>query len=399
MSVKERLVRYVSYDTQSDETSLSVPSTAKQLVLADALKDECMAMGFDSVERDEFGVVYAVLEATAPNLDSVGFISHMDTALEMSGANIKWRQIWSYDGKDIVLNQDWVMNPSMFETLNDSIGHDLIVTDGTTLLGADDKAGIAIIMQSLEEVISEKKPHGKIFVAFTPDEEIGRGVDHFDLERFCPKYAYTVDGDRPDSIDYETFNAAKAIVTFKGNAIHPGSAKGKMVNAALLAGQFMSMMPKDMVPEKTEGYEGFYHLLEMKGECENASLYYLIRNHDMELFENQKQEMIHLVDSINEKYPDSTTIVITDQYYNLSSFMKGDTSTVDLAKRAIEQAGMKSVSIPIRGGTDGAMLSAKGLICPNLGTGSYNHHSRFEYADIEQMETLVKVVKNIIYGV
>ena len=399
MSVKERLVRYVSYDTQSDETSLSVPSTAKQLVLADALKEECLTMGFDHVERDEFGVVYAILEATAPNLDSVGFISHMDTALEMSGANIKWRQVSSYDGKDIALSPDWMMNPSMFETLNDSIGHDLIVTDGTTLLGADDKAGIAIIMQSLEEVICEKKPHGTIYIAFTPDEEIGRGVDHFDLEKFCPKYAYTVDGDRPDSIDYETFNAAKAIISFKGNAIHPGSAKGKMVNAALLAGQFMSMMPKDMVPEKTEGYEGFYHLLEMKGECEKASLYYLIRNHDMELFENQKQEMLHLVDIMNEKYPDSTAIVITDQYYNLASFMKGDMSTVDLAKKAIEKTGMKSVSIPIRGGTDGAMLSAKGLICPNLGTGSYNHHSRFEYADIEQMETLVKVVKNIIYGV
>lgn len=398
MSVQERLVRYISYDTQSDETSLSVPSTAKQLVLADELKRECLAMGFDSVERDEFGVVYAVLEATAPNLDSVGFCSHMDTAGEMSGANIKWRQVTSYDGSDIILNQDWTMNPSMFETLNQSIGHDLIVTDGTTLLGGDDKAGISIILQAVEEVISEKKPHGKIYVAFTPDEEIGRGVDHFDLKRFSPKFAYTVDGDRPDSVDYETFNAAKAIVTFMGNAIHPGSAKGKMINASLLAMEYASLMPKDCVPEKTEGYEGFYHLAQMEGECEKATLYYLIRNHDKEEFEKQKQTMINLAEIMNQKYPDSTEIEINDQYYNLSLFMKGDTSTVDRAVQAVEKAGMTPVSLPIRGGTDGAMLSARGLICPNLGTGSYNHHSRFEYADIQQMEAMVKVVKNIIYG-
>lgn len=398
MSVQERLVRYISYDTQSDETSLSVPSTAKQLILADALKKECQAMGFDSVERDEFGVVYAVLEATAPNLDSIGFCSHIDTAGEMSGANIQWRQISSYDGSGIALNPDWTMDPSMFETLNDSVGHDLIVTDGTTLLGADDKAGISIILQGIEEVISEKKPHGKIYVAFTPDEEIGRGVDHFDLNRFCPKFAYTVDGDRPDSVDYETFNAAKAVVTFKGNAIHPGSAKGKMINAAGLAMEYASLMPKDRVPEKTEGYEGFFHLIQMEGECEKACLYYLIRNHDQEEFEKQKQEMMALGEAFNQKYPDSTEIEITDQYYNLASFMKGDTSTVDRAKKAVEKAGMIPVSLPIRGGTDGAMLSARGLICPNLGTGSYNHHSRFEYADVQQMEAMVKVIKNIIYG-
>lgn len=398
MSAADKLLNYVTFDTQSDENSETTPSTEKQRKLARALVKECQALGMDEV-REKDGTVYATLEAnTSEPRTPIGFVAHMDTASELSGANVKARRVERYDGGVIALNEQYAMDPATFPALKKVVGDDLIVTDGTTLLGADDKAGIAIIMQALEEIIRDDAPHGRIAVAFTPDEEIGRGVDHFDLSLFPVEYAYTVDGDRIDAVDYETFNAAQATVSIQGTSIHPGDAKDRMVNAALLAVEFASMLPEDQTPAKTEGREGFYHLVSMEGECESATLTYILREHDAEKFEKQIETIERVRDTLNEKYGDRIEVEVRRQYANMKDYMKGDMRAVERARKAIEKAGLEPVSIAVRGGTDGAMLTQRGLICPNLGTGSYNHHGRFEFASVQQMDRMVRIVRDIVEG-
>lgn len=398
MSAADKLLNYVTFDTQSDENSETTPSTEKQRKLARALVKECQALGMDEV-REKDGTVYATLEAnTSEPRTPIGFVAHMDTASELSGANVKARRVERYDGGVIALNEQYAMDPATFPALKKVVGDDLIVTDGTTLLGADDKAGIAIIMQALEEIIRDDAPHGRIAVAFTPDEEIGRGVDHFDLSLFPVEYAYTVDGDRIDAVDYETFNAAQATVSIQGTSIHPGDAKDRMVNAALLAVEFASMLPEDQTPAKTEGREGFYHLVSMEGVCESATLTYILREHDAEKFEKQIETIERVRDSLNEKYGDRIEVAVRRQYANMKDYMKGDMRAVERARKAIEKAGLEPVSIAVRGGTDGAMLTQRGLICPNLGTGSYNHHGRFEFASVQQMDRMVRIVRDIVEG-
>lgn len=397
MSVEEKFCHYVSFDTQSDPESSSVPSSMNQWKLARELEKECKKIGFDTVELAASGVVYAILHANCEGMPSIGLCSHMDTASELSGAHVKPRKIHRYDGSIIVLNEQCSLDPKEFPVLNTCIGNDLIVTDGTTLLGADDKAGIAIIMQAMEELIASNKEHGKICVAFTPDEEVGRGVENFDLSKFDVDFGYTVDGDRIDSVDYETFNACQATIYIHGKSIHPGSAKGKMINAIRIGMELASHLPQDEIPELTDGREGFYHLLEVKGECEEAELSYILRHHDLSAFEKQKETIKKICDDLNKKYGQGTVcLTLKDQYYNMINYMHGDFTSVSRAKKAIEDCGLHAVSEPIRGGTDGAMLTQKGCICPNLGTGSYNHHGRYEFANVQQMETMVKIVSKIL---
>lgn len=395
MKVQERFLHYVSFDTQSDASSHTTPSTKKQLVLANELVRECQKMGFDEVGLSEYGIVYATLYANDPAYPSLGFCAHMDTASELSGANISPWILSGYDGRDIVYPDGSVCSPKEYPSLLRCIGDDLILTDGATLLGGDDKAGIAIIMTAVEEMIRSGKKHGKIVVAFTPDEEIGRGVDHFDLSQFMVDYAYTVDGSRIDSVNYENFNAAMAQITIRGTSIHPGDAKDKMVNASLLASEWIHKMPKKQTPAHTENRQGFYHLLEMNGTCEKATLTYLLRHHDQKKFSAQKNFMHTLCEKMNQQYPGRFTIHIQDQYLNMKDLMK-DKKAVQRAKKAIKANGLEPVSIPTRGGTDGAMLTEKGCTCPNLGTGSYNHHGRFEFCSIQQMEKMVNIVQFLI---
>ena len=395
MNVQERFLHYVSFDTQSDASSLTAPSTEKQWVLAKELVKECQDMGFDEVCLSEYGIVYAALEANDPNCPSLGFCAHMDTASELSGANIHPWILSHYDGQDITYPDGSLCSVQEYPSFLRCIGEDLILTDGTTLLGGDDKAGIAIILTAVEEVIRSNQRHGKIVVAFTPDEEIGRGVDHFDLDRFAVDYAYTVDGGRVDAVNYENFNAAMAQITIRGTSIHPGDAKDKMVNASLLASEWIQKMPKKQTPAHTENRQGFYHLLEMNGTCEKATLTYLLRHHDQKKFLAQKDFMHALCEKMNQQYPGRFTIHIQDQYLNMKDLMK-DKKAVRRAKKAIKANGLEPVSIPTRGGTDGAMLTEKGCTCPNLGTGSYNHHGRFEFCSIQQMEKMVNIVQFLI---
>lgn len=397
MAVEKRLMHYASFDTQSSEESSTAPSTAKQLVLAKELAEECESLGFDHVELTKEGIVYAYLDANYDEeFDRIGFIAHMDTASEITGANVKCRIVKNYDGKTIQLNSEYSMDPEEFPALNTVIGDDLIVTDGNTLLGADDKAGIAIILEAIDQLIASKKNHGFIAVAFTPDEEIGRGVENFDLKKFPVDYAYTIDGDRIDSVDYETFNAAQAVVTFQGTSIHPGDAKDRMVNASLLAVQYASYLPKLQTPAHTCGRQGFYHLVGMEGICEDAKLTYIIRNHSKKNFIAQKEKMVHIADIMNKKYGNRVSVQIRDQYENMRQYMNGDMRSVNKAKYALRQCGISPISVPVRGGTDGAMLTAQGLICPNLGTGSFNHHGRFEFASVQKMQKMVEIVLKIV---
>ena len=397
MAVEKRLMHYASFDTQSSEESSTAPSTAKQLVLAKELAEECESLGFDHVELTKEGIVYAYLNANCDEeFDRIGFIAHMDTASEITGANVKCRIVKNYDGKTIQLNSEYSMDPEEFPALNTVIGDDLIVTDGNTLLGADDKAGIAIILEAIDQLIASKKNHGFIAVAFTPDEEIGRGVENFDLKKFPVDYAYTIDGDRIDSVDYETFNAAQAVVTFQGTSIHPGDAKDRMVNASLLAVQYASYLPKLQTPAHTCGRQGFYHLVGMEGICEDAKLTYIIRNHSKKNFIAQKEKMVHIADIMNKKYGNRVSVQIRDQYENMRQYMNGDMRSVNKAKYALRQCGISPISVPVRGGTDGAMLTAQGLICPNLGTGSFNHHGRFEFASVQKMQKMVEIILKIV---
>ena len=328
---------------------------------------------------------------------AIGLNAHMDTATDLTGTNVRPRIIRAYDGGIIDLNEEIQMDPQQFPILKEHIGDDLIVTDGNTLLGADDKAGIAIIMTALEQMIERQMPHGDIYVAFTPDEEVGRGTEHFDLNKFRADFAYTVDGGAINEIDYENFNAAQAQITIQGKSIHPGTAKNKMVNASLLAMQFHALLPIEQNPAYTEGYEGFNHLLHLQGECDHAQMTYIIRNHDDAKFEAQKQLFIDNCAFLNKRYGDGTfTLKLVDQYRNMRSIIEKDMRVIELAKRAIAAAGETPVSSPVRGGTDGAALTYMGMPCPNFGTGSYNHHGRYEFASIADMTKMVEIITNVL---
>lgn len=397
MNVVDRFLNYVSYDTQSDEHGTTVPSTEKQKVLGSALAAELSQMGLQNAHMNEQGYVYGWLPATpgCEGIPCVGLIAHMDTSPDAPGANIKPR-IVHYEGGDLVLNQEKhiVMRPAEFESLEKYIGKDLIVTDGTTLLGADDKAGVAEILTAVEYLITHPElPHGRIAVAITPDEEVGAGADNFDVERFGAAVAYTVDGGELGELEYENFNAAGAKVTIHGVNIHPGSAKNKMKNALLIANEFVSMLPPAETPAHTEGYEGFYHLSDMDGTETEAHLSYIIRDHDRERFESRKDTMQRIGAYLNGKHGAGTVEVeLKDQYYNMKEQIEPHMYLVLKARAAMEGCGVSALVAPIRGGTDGARLSYMGLPCPNLSTGGVNFHSVHEYIPTFALEKMVEVL-------
>ena len=398
MKAYERFLKYASYPTMSDETSETCPSTKKQLVLANELVKELLALGLADARVDENGYVYASLPANCDTgAPKIGFIAHMDTSPDASDENIKM-QVVEYTGGDILLNEEKgiCLKVSEYPYIEDYIGHHIITSDGTTLIGADDKAGIAEIMTALEKIIDSGIPHGKISVGFTPDEEIGRGADLFDVSAFDADYAYTVDGGPIGELEYENFNAASAKITVNGVSIHPGGAKNRMKNASLIAYEFNSLLPPDEIPEKTEGYEGFHHLISVSSETELARLAYIIRDHDREKFEAKKQQFLTAADKINEKYGEGTLVCeIKDSYYNMKEKIEPSMYIVDRAKEAMLELGIKPVVVPIRGGTDGARLSFMGLPCPNLCTGGENFHSRFEFISVEAMEKISDIIVKI----
>lgn len=398
MEIAERFINYTKFDTQSADESETVPSTAKQLVFAKYLKEELEREGLKEVEMDEKGYIYATLPATTTKkVPTIGFIAHYDTALDASGANIKARIVKNYDGGDIKLNENMVSSPKQFPELLKHKGEDLIVTDGTTLLGADDKAGIAEIVQAMCYLRDHPEiEHGKIRVGFNPDEEIGRGAHHFDVEKFGCEWAYTMDGGDIGQLEYENFNAAGAKVYIKGLSVHTGYAKGRMVNASRLAIEFNQMLPQDEIPETTEGYEGFYHLLGIESRCEEAKLSYIIRDHNREKFEERKRIMENCVKAMNEKYGEGTVkIKMNDQYYNMKEKIDPNIHVIDLVVKAMQEAEVTPLVQPIRGGTDGAQLSFKGLPCPNIFAGGVNFHGPYEFVSIQIMEKAMQVVINI----
>ena len=398
MRAYERFLKYAAFPTMSSEETGTHPSTAKQLVLARELARELEALGLQNVELDEWGYVYAELPANTDTVcNNIGFIAHMDTSSEASDENIK-TQLVKYDGGDILLNpeRDIWLRVADYPYVANHKGETLIVSDGTTLIGADDKAGIAEIMTALEVLINENKPHGKISVAFTPDEEIGEGADNFRVDRFGAEYAYTVDGGELGELEYENFNAASARVEVRGVSIHPGSAKDRMKNAARIATEFDSRLPADEIPEKTEGYEGFHHLLSVKGGIEDASLVYIIRDHSRELFEQKKRTFEALAEAMNGEYGEGTiTLDIKDSYFNMREKIEDNLFVVERAKEAMLSLGIEPIVTPIRGGTDGARLSFMGLPCPNLCTGGANFHSRFEYVSVEAMDKITSLIVKI----
>ena len=399
MKITNRFLKYVSYPTMSDETSETVPSSAKQLVLSRAIADELIALGLEDVELDDMGYLYATLPANVENSTvTLGLVAHVDTSDACADYPIKTK-IVKYDGNDVCLNEEKgiYLTKEEYPSLNKYVGNDLIVTDGTTLLGADDKAGVCAIVSAIENIIASGVPHGKIRICFTPDEEIGRGADHFDVEKFGADYGYTVDGGSLGEIEYENFNAASAVVKFNGVSIHPGSAKDKMKNASLMAMNFNALLPADEIPAKTEGYEGFFHLIEMSGECENATLVYIIRDHDFEKFNTKKALLLECANKINEKYGEGSCVAtVKDSYFNMKEIIDNHMYTIDRAVEAMEQVGVKPIIMPIRGGTDGARLSFMGLPCPNICTGGENFHSRFEYLSVQSLHKVVEIVERII---
>ena len=399
MEIAERFINYTKFDTQSADESETVPSTAKQLVFAKYLKEELEREGLKEVEMDEKGYIYATLPATTTKkVPTIGFIAHYDTALDASGANIKARIVKNYDGGDIKLNENMVSSPKQFPELLKHKGEDLIVTDGTTLLGADDKAGIAEIVQAMCYLRDHPEiEHGKIRVGFNPDEEIGRGAHHFDVEKFGCEWAYTMDGGDIGQLEYENFNAAGAKVYIKGLSVHTGYAKGRMVNASRLAIEFNQMLPQDEIPETTEGYEGFYHLLGIESRCEEAKLSYIIRDHNREKFEERKRIMENCVKAMNEKYGEGTVkIKMNDQYYNMKEKIDPNIHVIDLVVKAMQEAEVTPLVQPIRGGTDGSKISFMGLPTPNLFAGGENMHGRFEFVSLETMQRAVDVIIGIV---
>jgi tripeptide aminopeptidase len=398
MEIAERFLNYTKFDTQSDEESESVPSTAKQLVFAKYLKEELDEEGFSDIELDDMGYLYATLKAnTKKDIPTIGFISHYDTSPDCSGADIKPHIVNCYDGSDILLSEGIVSSPKKFPELLDHKGEDLIVTDGHTLLGADDKAGIAEIVQAMCWLRNHKEiEHGDIRIAFNPDEEIGMGAHHFDVEKFGCQWAYTMDGGDLGDLEYENFNAASAKVTIKGVSVHPGYAKGKMVNANMVAAEFIGLLPKSETPEETEAYEGFYHLLGIKSNIEGAALSYIIRDHDRDKFEDRKTFIQEQAEVLNRKYGEGTvSIEVKDQYYNMKEKIDPVMHVVDIVVRAMQECGVPPRVEPIRGGTDGAQLSFKGLPCPNIFAGGVNFHGPYEFVSIQTMEKAMQVIVKI----
>ena len=400
MNVTEPFLRYVKFDTQSDEETNMTPSTPGQMEFASYLKEELERMGLEEVTLDANGYLMATLPANggADGTPVVGFIAHLDTSPDMSGRHVKPRIVEKYDGKDIVLNEklDITLSPNEFPELLNYLGQDLIVTDGTTLLGADDKAGIAEIVTAMAYLQAHPEiKHGKIRIAFNPDEEIGKGAHKFDVKQFGASFAYTMDGGSLGELEYENFNAASARVTIKGRNVHPGTAKHKMVNSIRIASQFIAMLPRWETPEHTEGYEGFYHLVGIEGSVEQTVLTYIIRDHDRARFESRKREIEHLVRKTNMEFPGSASVEIADQYYNMREKIEPVMHIIEVAERAMREAGIEPKVQPIRGGTDGAQLSFKGLPCPNIFAGGENFHGRYEFVAIPSMEKAAEVIVNI----
>ena len=398
MDITERFLNYTKFDTQSAEDSQSVPSTKKQLAFAEYLMKELKAEGLDDVEMDDNGYVYATLKSNVKGeVPTIGFISHYDTSPDCSGKDIKARIVKNYDGCDITLSEGIVSSPKKFPELLNHVGEDLIVTDGHTLLGADDKAGIAEIVQAMCYMRDHKEiRHGNIRIAFNPDEEIGMGAHHFDVDKFGCEWAYTMDGGDLGELEYENFNAASAKVNIKGVSVHPGYAKGKMVNAARLAAEFASMLPADETPETTEGYQGFYHLTGMNANIEGATLSYIIRDHDRKKFEDRKDFIEDCARKMNEKYGEGTCVAeVKDQYYNMKEKIDPNMHVIDIVLKAMQECGVPPRVQPIRGGTDGAQLSFKGLPCPNIFAGGVNFHGPYEFVSIQVMEKAMSIIIKI----
>ena len=399
-TVSERFLRYVSFDTQSDEYSETCPSTSKQLALGKALVEEMLAMGIKDAHMDADGYVYGTVPGD-PSLPTIGLIAHMDTSPDSSGADIKAKTVL-YRGGDLLLNEEKqiYLRAAEYESLSNHLDKHLIVTDGTTLLGADDKAGVAEILTAAEKLLKSDGKHATLKIGITPDEEIGRGADRFNVKDFSADYAYTVDGGALGELEYENFNAAGAMVVFHGLNIHPGSAKNKMVNSQLIAMEFQSLLPANQRPETTEGYEGFIHLTDMAGEVERTTLRYIIRDHDLEKFGEKKQLMEAAASFINAKYGEGTAeLTIRDSYFNMRCKIEPCMYIVERARRAMEAVGITPKTVPIRGGTDGARLSFEGLPCPNLCTGGENFHGRFEFIPAEDMELCTKMLIGILTNV
>lgn len=401
MTVVDRFLQYVKFDTQSDELTNLTPSTPGQMIFAQHLEKDLKQLGLSDISLDDNGYLMATLPSNCDKqLPTIGFIAHLDTSPDMSGHHVSPRIVEKYDGGDIVLNaeKNIVLSPEQFPELLDYKEQDLIVTDGNTLLGADDKAGIAEIITAIDYLKSHPEiKHGDIRIAFNPDEEIGQGAHKFDVQKFGADWAYTMDGGAIGELEYENFNAAVAKVTFKGRNVHPGYAKHKMINSIRIANQFAIMLPRWETPEHTEGYEGFYHLVGIEGNVEQTTITYIIRDHDRDRFERRKKELEHLTRKINNEFPDCASIEIKDQYYNMLEKIKPVMHIIDIAKAAMERAGVKPVVQPIRGGTDGAQLSFKGLPCPNIFAGGLNFHGRYEFIPIPSMEratdTIVEICK------
>lgn len=400
MKAYERLLNYVKIHTTSCEDSGETPSAKREFDLANILVSELKELGVSDAEVDDKCYVYGHIPATLGYEDKtkIGFIAHMDTAPDFHGEGVNPQVIKDYDGGEIKLGTSGrFLSPEGFPELSTFVGRTVITTDGTTLLGADDKAGIAEIMTAVSEILSEDTPHGKICIAFTPDEEIGCGADYFDVKKFGADFGYTVDGGAENEVEYENFNAASAKICVKGVNVHPGSSKDKMVNAGLVAMEFNALLPVNEIPRETEGYEGFFHLTDMGGNVESACLKYIIRDHDSDKFDEKKMKLIEAGSILNEKYGDGTVeIEIKDQYRNMLEMIKPHMHLIDNAFKAIEMAGETPIAVPIRGGTDGARLSFMGLPCPNLGTGGYDFHGPLEHISVEGMDISVNIIKNII---
>lgn len=401
MEIKERFLNYVSFDTQSDSYSHTVPSTSKQLKLGNYLVEELKSLGIENAKIDEFGVVYGTISSNNNHQgDVIGFIAHMDTSPDASGKDIHPQIIKNYQGQKITLNEDkkLYLDPEQYPQLLHLIHHDLITTDGTTLLGADDKAGIAIIMQMVEYLHTHPEfKHNDIQIAFTPDEEIGHGSDHFNVDYFNAQYAYTIDGGDIHIVEYENFNAFSAEVKVHGRSIHPGSAKNKMINSTRVAYEFDSLLPVHMRPESTEGYEGFNHLHSIQGTCEETVAEYIIRNHDLQQANKQCQDFKDIAEFLNKKYGyQIVEVTITESYLNMKEALKDHMFIVEQALAAIKENGLDAYCSPIRGGTDGARLTFKGLPCPNLGTGGFNYHGPYEYCSLTMMEKQVQILLHIL---
>ena len=400
MTVIERFLKYVTFDTQSDESTGVTPSTPKQMVFAQYLKTELEELGLKDISLDENGYLFATLPSNVDHeVPVVGFIAHMDTSPDMSGENVKPRIVEKYDGKDIPLcaEENIILSPANFPELLDHVGEDLIVTDGHTLLGADDKAGIAEIVGAVAYLIAHPEiKHGDIRIGFNPDEEIGLGAHKFDVKKFGAKWAYTMDGGEVGELEFENFNAAAAKIRVKGRNVHPGYAKNKMINSLLVANEYASLLPADETPGTTEGYEGFYHLIGMEGEVENTVLSYIVRDHDREKFEARKQALLDYAARLNEKYGEGTvTIELKDQYYNMRQQVEPLMHIIDIAFAAMQEAGVTPKVKAIRGGTDGAQLSFKGLPCPNIFAGGLNFHGRYEFVPVQSIEKAMNVVVKI----